>query len=98
MGVPVVTIAGDTVVSRQTVSALANIGLAGELAFPTLEAYVEGTIALANNPARLAELREGMRQRMAESPLCQSEPFTRDLESLYRRMWKAWCCGEKLES
>ncbi len=80
MGVPVVTIAGDTVVSRQTVSALSNIGLADELAFASVEAYVAGAIALANNPTR------------------QSEQFTRDLEDLFRRMWQAWCRGEKLPS
>lgn len=96
MGVPVVTIAGNTVVSRQTVSALANIGLADELAFPSVEAYVAGAVALANNPARLAELRSQIRPRMAASPLRQSEQFTRDLEALYRRMWQAWCRGEKL--
>ena len=96
MGVPVVTIAGDTVVSRQSISALANIGLADELAFPSVEAYVQGAVALANNPARLAELRSQIRPRMAASPLCQPEEFTRDLEALYRRMWQAWCRGEKL--
>lgn len=98
MGVPVVTISGDSVVSRQTISALANIGLAEELAFPDVDAYVEGAIALANNPARLAELRKDIRSRMAASPLCQAEPFTRDLEALLRRMWTAWCRGEKLEN
>lgn len=96
MGVPVVTIAGDTVVSRQTISALTNIGLADELAFPDVDAYVAGAVALANNRARLAELRRQIRPRMAASPLRQSEQFTRDLEALYRRMWQAWCRGEKL--
>lgn len=98
MGVPVVTVAGNTVVSRQTVSALANIGLADELAFPTIDAYVAGAVALANNPGRLAELRNEIRPRMAASPLCQPEQFARDLEALYRRMWQAYCRGGKLPS
>lgn len=96
MGVPVVTIAGDTVVSRQTVSALANIGLADELAFPDEDAFVAGAVALAGDSARLAALRSQLRPRMVDSPLRQSEQFTRDLEALYRRMWQAWCVGEKL--
>jgi hypothetical protein len=33
---------------------------------------------------------------MAASPLRQPEQFTKDLEALYRRMWQAWCRGEKL--
>lgn len=98
MGVPVITLAGDTVVSRQTLSALENIGLAGELAFPDVAAYIAGALALASSPQRLADLRQQLRPRMAASPLRQPEIFTRDLESLYRRMWCAWCVGEKLPS
>lgn len=98
MGVPVVTIAGNSVVSRQTVSALANIGLADELAFPNAEAFIQGAVALATDRARLGELRQQIRPRMAASPLCQPEQFARDLEALYRRMWEAWCRGEKLGS
>jgi protein O-GlcNAc transferase len=98
MGVPVVTIAGDTVVSRQSVSALANIGLADELAYPDVDAYINGAVALANNLARLLELREQLRPAMAASPLRQAEQFTRDLERLYRSMWQAWCAGRCLPS
>ncbi|MCX7170535.1 MAG: tetratricopeptide repeat protein [Proteobacteria bacterium] len=98
MGVPVLTLAGNGVVSRQTVAALANIGLADELAFPNIEAYVQGAVALAKNRPRLDELRLGLRPRMAASPLCQPEQFARDLEGLYRRMWQAYCEGRKLDS
>lgn len=96
MGVPVVTIAGQGVVSRQTYSALANIGLADELAFPDEDAYVAGAVALANNPARLTELRREIRPRLQASPICQPQQFARDLETLYRRMWHARCAGERL--
>ena len=98
MGVPVVTIAGQTVVSRQTVSVLANMGLADELAFQNVDAYIEGAVALAGNRARQAELRRQLRPRMAASPLRQSEQFAHDLEALYRRMWQAWCAGRTLRS
>jgi predicted O-linked N-acetylglucosamine transferase (SPINDLY family) len=98
MGVPVVTIAGKGVVSRQTVSALSNIGLADALAFPDVRTYIQGAIALASDPTRLGELRNELRPRVAASPLCQPEQFARDLEALYRRMWEAWCRGEKIAS
>lgn len=98
MGVPVVTIAGQGVVSRQTVSALANIGLDAELAFPDLESYVAGAIALAGESERLASLRAQLRSRMVASPLCQPERFARDLEALYGEMWRAWCEGKRLPS
>jgi len=95
MGVPLVTLAGDSVVSRQSASALSNIGLT-ELIFNDLDSYIQGAIALAHDTARLTKLRSGLRQRMANSPLCQPEQFAQDLETLYRRMWQAWCKGEKL--
>lgn len=98
MGVPVVTVAGHGVVSRQTVSALANIGRADELAFPDVEAYVAGAVALANDPARLARLRAELRDRLRASPVCQAEAFARDLEALYLRMWQAWREGGRLPS
>lgn len=96
MGVPVVTIAGQGVVSRQTHAALANIGLADQLSFADVPAYIAGAVALAGDPSRLAELRRTLRPRMADSPLRQAGQFTRDLEGLYRRMWQAWCRGERL--
>lgn len=96
MGVPVVTIAGNSVVSRQTVSALSNIGLAEELAFADIGSYIEGAVALAQNHDRLIELRNLIRSRMASSRLCQPEPFAQDLEALYQRMWQAWCNGGRL--
>lgn len=95
MGVPVITWAGQGIVSRQTYSVLANIGLT-ELAFPDTEAYVAGAVSLAGNRDRLAVIRGQLRQRMTESPVCQPARFTRDVESLYRRMWRAWCEGRRL--
>lgn len=95
MGVPVVTLVGQSVVARQTFSVLANLGLAKTLVFPDVEAFIQGAVALANNPERLATLREELRPRLAASPLRQAEAFTRDLEALYRRLWQVWCVGEK---
>lgn len=97
MGVPVVTVEGDTVVSRQTTSALRNIGL-GELAFLNVATFIEGAIDLASDLERLAELRRTLRPRMTASVLRQPEQFTRDLEALYRRMWHAWCEDRRLPS
>ena len=97
MGIPVVTIAGQSVVARQTVAVLSNIGLE-ELAFPETDSFVQGAIALARDQQRVAALRAQLRPRMVASPLRQPAQFARHLESLYRRMWQAWCRGERLSS
>jgi predicted O-linked N-acetylglucosamine transferase (SPINDLY family) len=95
MGVPVVALAGNSVVSRQSISMLTNIGLE-ELVFADVESYVAGAVALALDAPRVARLRGMIRLQMSRSPLCDAEQFTQDLEMLYRRMWQAWCRGEKL--
>lgn len=95
MGVPVIALGGNSVVSRQSASALNNVGL-DDLVFPDLDAYVEGAALLAGDTERLLQLRRDLRTRMGKSPLCQPEQFTADLEVLYRRMWQAWGRGEKL--
>jgi predicted O-linked N-acetylglucosamine transferase (SPINDLY family) len=98
MGVPVLTLEGDAVVSRQTYSVLANLDLTEELACSSVATYVERAEELANDRTTLIRLRSELRPRMAASPIRQAEQFTRDLEALYRRMWLAWCDGERLES
>jgi predicted O-linked N-acetylglucosamine transferase (SPINDLY family) len=97
MGVPVVTLAGDNIVSRQAASALTNVGLQN-LVLSDWESYIAAAIALAGDPHGLAELRREIRLRMSRSPLCRPEEFARDLEYLYRRMWEAWCNGRKLDA
>ena len=89
-GVPVVTLAGRTHVSRVGVSLLSNVGLA-ELVAHSPEEYVKTAVALAANVSRLAELRSTMRERMAASPLMDAPRFARNVEHAYREMWRAWC-------
>lgn len=95
MGVPVVTLAGVAVVARQSTSMLSNLELE-ELIFPDVDSYIAGAVALALDKDRLATLRCIIRPKMSRSPLCDAEQFTADLEMLYRRMWQAWCRGEKI--
>jgi protein O-GlcNAc transferase len=92
MGVPVVSLAGDSYVSRVGASVLGAIGL-GELLAETPEEYVEKARALAGDPARLSQLRSGMRARMSVSPLMDATRFTINLECAYRAMWRDWCQG-----
>lgn len=88
MGVPVVTLPQERVVSRQTWSFLVNIGLPG-LAAPDVDGYVKLAVGLANNRDTLKELRITLRERMRTSPLCGVLGFTRLLEEAYRKAWVA---------
>jgi predicted O-linked N-acetylglucosamine transferase (SPINDLY family) len=85
MGVPVVTLAGRTHLSRVGVSVLRRIAL-DELIAATPEEYVQKAVALARDPGRLRELRAGLRERMRVSPLLDAAGFARALEAAYRAM------------
>jgi protein O-GlcNAc transferase len=87
MGVPVVTLAGATHVSRVGVSLLERLDLA-DLVTYSPAVYIARACALAGGTERLAELRAGLRRRFAESPLGDVTGFTRDLESAYRQIWE----------
>jgi len=90
MGVPQVSLAGNAFVSRRGVSHLSNVGLA-DLVAKSPEEYLHKAVELANDLTRLAELRSGLRQKMAASPLTDGARYTRALESAYRQIWTAWC-------
>ncbi len=90
MGVPVVTLAGQTCMSRMGASPLAHLGL-GELVATMPEEYVETAVRLAEDLPRLKELRATLRERMSRSTLMNPERFTRQLEEAYRGMWRQWC-------
>ncbi len=90
MGVPVISCAGTTAVSRAGSSLLSNVGLP-ELIAQTPDEYVRIAAELANDLPRLAELRAALRQRMQASPLMDAPRFARDIEAAYRAMWHQWC-------
>jgi predicted O-linked N-acetylglucosamine transferase (SPINDLY family) len=89
MGVPVVTLLGETAIARGGLSVLSNVGLTDLVARSTDE-YVEIATKLANDRPRLAELRLTLRDRLRASPLMDWGGFVRGLESRYCEMWQAW--------
>jgi protein O-GlcNAc transferase len=90
MGVPVVSLAGMTAVSRGGSSILSNVGVP-ELVARDSEDYVRIATELARELPRLSSLRDLLRSRMRISPLMDAPTYAKDLESAYRRMWRAWC-------
>jgi protein O-GlcNAc transferase len=94
MGVPVVTLVGSTVVGRAGLCQLTNLGLT-DLIATTPEEFVRAAVELANDLARLSELRGSMRERMQKSPLMDAAGFARAIEAAYRDMWRRWCDAKK---
>jgi predicted O-linked N-acetylglucosamine transferase (SPINDLY family) len=90
MGVPVVSLAGQTAVGRGGLSILSIVGLP-ELAARDVGHYVRIAVDLANDPDRLQALRSSLRERVRTSPLMDAPRFARNIEIAYRDMWKRWC-------
>src|SRR6185437_5189677 len=80
MGVPVVTLTGQTAVSRGGASILSNAGLTNLIASDA-EQYVHIARELAGDLARLAQLRCDLRTRMQASPLTDAARFARHMEA-----------------
>jgi protein O-GlcNAc transferase len=80
MGVPVITLPQDRVVSRQTYAFLSSIGHP-ELAARNEEDYLQKALELAVSPKSLVKYRHSLREIMLNSPLMQSAQFTKSLEA-----------------
>lgn len=93
MGVPVVTLQGNTVVSRGGASLLNAVGLPEFIAGSESQ-YLDIAATLAGDLKRLALLRSGLRQSIAQSPLMDAARFTANLESAFRGIWRRWCAGD----
>lgn len=87
MGVPVITLAGQSHVSRVGVSLLNTIGCPDWIA-TTPEQYIDLAAALASRPDHLQHLRATLRQQLCASPLMDAKTFTTDIENAWRKMWQ----------
>jgi protein O-GlcNAc transferase len=83
MGVPTVTLEGDRMLSRQGAALLRAAGLDDWVA-SDLDGYVATALRHAGNPAALADLRRGLRDRVRRSPLFDGALFARRFEEA---MW-----------
>lgn len=90
MGVPVVSKKGDRFSSRHSASHVSVVGYPQWVAEDEA-GYLRIARGLASDPAGLAVLRAGLRERMRASPACDGARFARHLEAAFRAMWRDWC-------
>jgi predicted O-linked N-acetylglucosamine transferase (SPINDLY family) len=90
MGVPFITLAGKSFMSRQGVGLLNNAGLADWIASDEDE-YVKLAARRAGDLPSLQKVRQELRARVRVSPIFDAQSFARNFESAMRGMWHAWC-------
>ena len=88
MGVPVVTMPGESFASRHSASHLGNAGL-GDWVAADIAGYVDLAVARAADLPALRRLRAGLRPMMKASPLCDAPRFAANLGAALRQVWQA---------
>jgi protein O-GlcNAc transferase len=89
MGVPTLTLSGDSLLSRQGASLLTAAGLEDWIATDK-EEYITKAIALAGDLQKLSSLRAKLRQQVSASPLFDAPRFARNFEDALMGMWQTW--------
>ena len=84
-GLPVLTVEGGTFPARVAASLLRAAGLP-ELIAPDLAGYEAAALRLAWEPGTLAAIRTKLASTREQTPLFDTEAFTRHLESAFRAM------------
>jgi predicted O-linked N-acetylglucosamine transferase (SPINDLY family) len=90
MGVPTLTLAGETPPSRSGATFMNHLGLTGFIA-TSIEDFVSKGHYWAQHLDEMAAIRFEMRTRFNASALGQPEHFTDSLETTLRTMWQRWC-------
>lgn len=93
MGVPVLTLAGNSFLSRQGVSLLMNAGLPDWIA-EDAEDYVSRAVSHANKLQELTTMRQGLRHKVLSSSIFDAPRFARHFEQALRGLWQAWCAKQ----
>jgi predicted O-linked N-acetylglucosamine transferase (SPINDLY family) len=93
-GLPVLTCAGDTYVSRMAGSLLTTLELP-ELITHSLGDYEAQAIKLATRQVELKSIRQRLIEQRERSPLFDMDGFVRNLEKAYLQMQRSWRRGEK---
>jgi protein O-GlcNAc transferase len=92
MGVPVVTLAGESFASRMAGTILQALGLS-ELVTFSLADYEATALALARDPGRLRELRARLDQARREHPFFDTDRYRMQLEAAYAHMASRHAAG-----
>ena len=92
-GLPVLTCLGGAFAGRVAASLVTAAGLP-ELVASDLGEYERLALALARDPARLAETKARLANGRGACALFDAQSFTRHLEAAYTRMWEIWQRGE----
>lgn len=97
MGVPTLTLAGETLAGRQGVALMKQFGLDQFVAYSN-EDYVEKALTWSRDLKALAEIRIGLRETIGRHYATSQVGMARCVEVAMQRMWERWSKGQSPES
>ena len=92
MGVPVISLKGTTHAARMSTSILENAGLPELVAANGVE-YVRKAARIAGSMPILVKFHGGLREVVKGSRLMDAKRYMKNVETLYRELWKEYCTG-----
>ena len=92
MGLPMLTLLGDSYQSRMGASILSALNLP-ELITTTAEEYESLAIELASNPEKLKAIKDKLASNLSTAPLYNTPLFTKNLESAFTEMYERYHQG-----
>lgn len=97
MGVPTLTLVGESVPCRVGLAILSQVGLQ-DFAVQDAEEFVARGLYWSKHLDALDTLRSGLREQLNQSPSRKLEIIAAGLERALRTMWRRWCEGKSAES
>jgi predicted O-linked N-acetylglucosamine transferase (SPINDLY family) len=91
MGVPTLTLAGDTAAGRQTVCILEHTGCSNTS--PHAEEFVRKGLAACADLDDLASIARGLRDKFGAAVVGFMTQIADGVEQSLRMMWQRWCDG-----
>lgn len=90
MGVPTITLLGQSHAGRVSASLNAAVGITQHTAEDTA-AYIHHAIAACAQGPRSASDRQSLRDRLAGSPLCDERAYASRVADAFTTLWETWC-------
>ena len=97
MGVPLLTLAGETLQQNQSALIIKSVGLTDWIA-DSEDAFVAHARAVAADLPALAQLRAGLRERARSRFQGYGEQSRAGIDAALRTVWRRWCAGLPPES
>lgn len=91
MGVPTLTVAGETYPSRQSAMFLRRVGLEGGFVSTDLEGMLEQSLYWAQRSGELQKIRSRLRTHLLQMHAAQLDTVVVGLGAAFRTMWRRWC-------